>query len=245
MGSMVNRLTWFGNGQNRRAMFKGTYAFTTTSTTKDVTIPLGRIESVHVRPIGTPGKVYRTITQRIGTVSATTSFPILTPPYAGTLIAAKITTDTTHAVDNANHWTFTLVNKGQAGSGSTNMIAATSVNSTDGDSNPVGSAITAFVARSLTLTATAADLVTAASDVLALVATKAGTATNLSGLTLELTFDMGDVGEQLTIDETISGTVGTDDARIVGSNGSTTVTVRRNATNPTSALKFFIEAIGY
>lgn len=229
-------------GQNGKTIFQGIFAFTTTGLTKSVSVPMRRIESVFVKPIGAAAVTYRTIGRRVGAVTATASIPIITPPYAGTLIAAKITVDTTHATHEDNHWTFTLVNKGQAAAGTTDMILATAANSTDATA---GAAITAFIARSLTLHGTAANLVTAASDVLALVCTKAATATSLAGLEVELTFDFGDSAEALSANATVSGTAGTGDAAMFGSNGATAVVVTRNGVNPTSARKFSLLAIGY
>jgi hypothetical protein len=243
MAMQKRKLRGVGAGV-RKDVFEGIFAFTTTGLTKDVVLPFNRVESVFVKPTGTPAKSYRTITHRIGAVTATASHALILPPYAGTLIAAKITVDTTHATHNDNHWSFTLVNKGAAGSGTTDMILANGANSTDADSTPAGAAITAFIARSLSLHGTAANLAFAAGDVVALVATKAASATSLSGLILELTVDVGDPAEMLTVNKTVSGTAGEDDCVMLGSGGQTTVTITRNATNPTSGLKFSLLAIG-
>lgn len=48
----------------------------------------------------------------------------------------------------------------------------------------------------------------------------------------------------LSANNTVSGTAGTDDARIVGSNGATTITVTRPA-GTTSGIKFSLRAIGW
>lgn len=229
---------------SRATLFQGVYAFTTTGLTKSVVVPLTRVMSAIATPIGAAATATRSIVTRIGAVTATSSIAIISPPYAGTLVSAKLTVDTTHATHNDNHWTFTLVNKGQAAAGTTDMILATSVNSTDADSDPAGSAITAFVARSLSLHGTAANLVTAAGDVLALVCTKAASAVSLSGAVLELTFNVGDPGEVLTVNATVAGTAGEDDAVVLGSDGQTTLTVTRTGANPTSGLKFSLDVIG-
>jgi hypothetical protein len=53
--------------------------------------------------------------------------------------------------------------------------------------------------------------------------------------------------EVLSVDETVSGTAGTDAANIRGSNstGGTTVTVTRTGASKTSGLKFSLAATGY
>ena len=50
--------------------------------------------------------------------------------------------------------------------------------------------------------------------------------------------------EILSVDETLSGTAGENDAAIVGTNGSTTLTVTRTGASKTSGLKFFWRAVG-
>lgn len=50
--------------------------------------------------------------------------------------------------------------------------------------------------------------------------------------------------EELSVNNTVSGTAGQDDAAIVGSNGSTDLTVTRTGASKTSGLKFFLTAIG-
>jgi enolase len=49
--------------------------------------------------------------------------------------------------------------------------------------------------------------------------------------------------DQLSVNETVTGTAGTDNAHIAGSNGTTTVTVTRDS-GGTSGLKFSLIAFG-
>lgn len=51
--------------------------------------------------------------------------------------------------------------------------------------------------------------------------------------------------EVLSVSNTVAGTAGTDDAMIVGENGSTTLTITRTGASKTSGLKFALMAIGY
>lgn len=241
--SVTERISELSGG-NRKRTFHNIFDFTTTGLTKAVSVPLSRVEYVAAIAIGTPGSVVRAITADIGTLSATGTKALILPPYAGVVTGAKLFVTTTLAAHADNHWTFTMVNKGAAGTGTTAVLAATSANSTDANASPAGFSLTNYVAQALTLTSTAADLVTAASDVLEFTATKAASASNLVGAQLQLLVDVGDPGETLTCNATVSGTVGTPDNRIVGTNGSTTVTVTRKSANPTSALKFALFAIG-
>ena len=79
--------------------------------------------------------------------------------------------------DNTNARTFTLVNKGAAGSGTTvigTLALTTGVN------------LVAFDEKPFTLSATAADLLVTAGDVLALVSTHTGTGTADPGGTVKV-----------------------------------------------------------
>jgi predicted amino acid dehydrogenase len=50
--------------------------------------------------------------------------------------------------------------------------------------------------------------------------------------------------EELSVNNTVTGTLGDDTAAIVGSNGNTGLVVTRTGASKTSGLKFSIEAIG-
>lgn len=126
----------------------------------------------------------------IGTLSATGSHSVIVP--AGTINKITIEVETTLAAHDTNYWTFSAVNKGAAGTGTTALLAATDANTTKATG---GSGLTNFVARDLSLTGTAADLVTAEDDVVVFTATKASSASNLVGLRLRIEFEGGMVAE--------------------------------------------------
>lgn len=226
-------------GRTGKYLYQGIHAFATTGLTKTVTCPFGRIESFGVQAIGAVGTVPREVNINLGTLSATGEAIIIAPGVAGSISAAQFVVKTTVAADDTNYWTFRLINKGNADA---DMILATDANTTKLTG---GAALTGYTARSLGLHATPANLVIAASTVLFFTATKTASGANLVDTHLKLGFACGDPGESLTVNNTVSGTAGNDDAVIVGSNGSTDLTVTRAAGNPTSGLKFAIWAIGW
>jgi len=99
----------------------------------------------------------------------------LIAPEAGTLSSVDFAGATALAANDTNYITFTLVNKGQAGSGSTAMLAATDANTSKATG---GAAIVQYGKRALTLNGTAANLDVVKGDVLALTVTAAGTLAN-------------------------------------------------------------------
>jgi hypothetical protein len=117
------------------------------------------------------------ISSQLGTISATTSFLIRTPSVAAVLAAVSLANSTAFATDNTNYWSIGLQNKGPAGTGVVDMLNTGAVNTTQVTG---GSAITANVARVLTLNGTAGNLITAANDVLQLTLTKVGAPANLT-----------------------------------------------------------------
>jgi hypothetical protein len=118
-----------------------------------------------------------------GTISATKTIRFRVP-VAGTIAAAGLIAGTTVAANDTNYWTFGIVNKGAAGAGSTVVVDGTAAaNSTKATG---GSAVTADVGRSFTLTGTSADLVVAAGDVLVLTITKTASASDLTDATVYL-----------------------------------------------------------
>lgn len=221
-------------GGSRLAIVHGSAAFTTTDLTGQINCLLTRVQGARIWAAGAPGAVVRPVSQYLGAVTATKSFPLLMPGVAGTLASVAITTDTTHATHEDDHWSFTLINKGSAGIGTTDMILATAANSTD---TTGGAAITAFDERALTLHGTAANLAIGATDTLALVCTKAASAVSLSGLTIRLGITTGETGEVLYFNETFT------DGEITPANGLLNVT--RTGTTVTSALKVMFEYWGY
>lgn len=79
------------------------------------------------------------------------------------------------AANDTNFITFTITNLGQAGSGTTVMLAATDVNTTKATG---GTALAANTKRLLTVNATAANLVVAKCDRLRIRAAASGTLAN-------------------------------------------------------------------
>ena len=122
----------------------------------------------------------------LGSISATTSFSIIVPAVAGVLARVSFVTATGVTTSDTDNWTFALVNKGASGSGTTVMVDGTdAANSTKATG---GTAMTANVKRSLTLSSTPANLVTASEDVLVLTFTKTGSATTMAQCTVRLDF---------------------------------------------------------
>lgn len=119
----------------------------------------------------------------LGDISATANFSVLLPAVAGTITAIALATKTAVAADDTDYWTFAAVNKGAAGTGTTALLAATDANTTKSTG---GSAMTAYVARALTLHGTGANLVTAASDVLEVTITKSASATTMQQCVLRV-----------------------------------------------------------
>lgn len=115
--------------------------------------------------------------QKEGATIATTgnTDEYFTAPFAGILTAALITPLVALTANDTNYITWTFTNLGQAGAGSTAMLAATDPNTTKATGG-VGLAIS--TPRTLTLSGTAASLVVAAGDVIRIRATATGTLAN-------------------------------------------------------------------
>lgn len=96
-------------------------------------------------------------------------------PCAGTVTGASFVAKDALAQHATNIITFTLVNKGAAGVGTTAMLAAVAANSTV---TTTGLPLLAYTPFVLTLHATPANLVVAKGDVLAFIVTGAGTLAN-------------------------------------------------------------------
>ncbi|MDF1498525.1 MAG: hypothetical protein P1P85_04205 [Patescibacteria group bacterium] len=112
----------------------------------------------------------------IGTVPTTGSITAYgIAPKAGSLESVDFIGVEALAANDTNYVTFTLVNKGQAGVGTTAMLAATDANTTKATG---GSALVAKGKRALTVHGTAANLVVVKGDVLELTITASGTLAN-------------------------------------------------------------------
>lgn len=102
------------------------------------------------------------ISQQGATVATTGNADVyVVVPAAGTLSAALFSGVDALTANDTNYITFTITNLGQAGSGSTAMLAATDANTTKATG---GTGIAANAKRTLTLNGTAANLVVAAGD---------------------------------------------------------------------------------
>lgn len=111
------------------------------------------------------------------TIAATDSFDIGKCPFAGTVTAISYMPDAAATGDNTNARTFTLVNKGQTGVGTTvvgTLALLTGVN------------LVAFDEKPFTLSVVVGATTVAAGDVLALVSTATGTGVVDPGGTIEV-----------------------------------------------------------
>lgn len=109
-------------------------------------------------------------TTSIATTSTTDEYVVAAK--TGTVTSIGVTSLSGLAAHDTNYLTFSVTNLGAAGSGTTVMLAATDANTTKVTG---GSAMTALVTRSLTLTSTAADLNVTEGDLLRIRATSAAT----------------------------------------------------------------------
>lgn len=109
----------------------------------------------------------------IGTIAATgATTTYATVPKSGRVVACYFTGIETLAVDASNRVAFTIVNLGQAGAGTADVILATAANSTHATG---GAAITANTPRALTIHTTTANLDVVEGDRLKVIATVTGT----------------------------------------------------------------------
>lgn len=120
-----------------------------------------------------------------GTISATGDILVACPSYAATVSRIALVVTTTVAADDTNYWTFSALNKGPSGSGTTALLTASDLNTTK---DTGGSGLTNYVARAMTLHGTSANLNTAANDVLVFTATKTASAANLVNAVLLVEF---------------------------------------------------------
>lgn len=133
----------------------------------------------HSQPAGT------SVAAQPGTVSATATVMIVVPAGATSLQGLDVTVSTTVATDDTNYWTLAAINKGTNGSGSTSVLADTAANTNKATG---GNGLTAFVPLSEAMSATPANLVVSAGQVLAITLTKTASAVNLVNLTIRATF---------------------------------------------------------
>lgn len=115
-------------------------------------------------------KQYTAGTTSIATTSTTDEYVIAAK--TGKVTAVKLVSLSGLATSDSNYITPTVTNLGAAGSGTAALLAASDANTTKATG---GSALTANVVRSWTLTSTAADLNVTEGDVLRIRATATGT----------------------------------------------------------------------
>jgi len=119
------------------------------------------------------GAVAPAVSATVATTGNTDAYVIA--PFAGTMSAAMFSGVDALTANDSNYITFTIVNLGQAGSGSTAMLAATDANTTKATG---GAGIAANTRRNLTVNGTAANLVVARGDRLRIRAAATGTLAN-------------------------------------------------------------------
>ena len=132
----------------------------------------GSASSCDFNPLGTNSS----LEVSIGTIATTgNADAYMLAPFAGILTSVDFSGIDALAANDTNYITFSITNLGQAGAGSTAMLAATDANTTKATG---GTAIVANGKRSLTLNGTAANLVVAAGDRLLIRAAATGTLAN-------------------------------------------------------------------
>lgn len=110
-------------------------------------------------------------------------------PRAGILTSVQLTAEDALATHADNHITFTLVNNGNSGAGTTEMLSQTTGAHTTDSDNASAVAISAEIGRPFTVSGTAASLRVAAGDLLTFTGTVAGTLANeVQNIAVQLTF---------------------------------------------------------
>lgn len=123
------------------------------------------------------GPAGRQAVQRVGGTIATTSTTdeYIVVPEAGSLQSAELVPLVALTANDTNYITWTIVNLGQSGGGSTAMLAVSDANTTKATG---GAGLAINTKRTLTIHGTAANLVVAAGDLLRITATATGTLAN-------------------------------------------------------------------
>lgn len=104
--------------------------------------------------------------------TTSTSDMYLSAPVTGTLTGIDFSSLAALSTDNTNFITFTAINLGQSGAGSTALLAVSDANTTK---TTGGTALTALARRTLTLHGTAGNLAVVKGDVIRIRATADGT----------------------------------------------------------------------
>lgn len=146
--------------------------------------PASKFTNVNATGALKGGGVKQQIVVPLGAVSATTSWIVAIPDFAGTIDEVLLATKDAVTANDTNYWTFALTNKGQAGAGST-TIATRHTKATGG----LGMA--AYTHYDVTVNT--ANNAVVAEDVLLFTATKAASATALAEAVLVLNYTPTDV----------------------------------------------------
>lgn len=137
-----------------------------------VTIANGAVTRAKMSTAGA-SKDVPVVSGTIATTGNTDAYIIV--PQTGTLTGVDFSGTDALAANDTNYITFSITNLGQAGAGSTVMLAATDANTTKATG---GTALVANGKRSLTVTGTGADLVVTAGDRLRVRVAATGTLAN-------------------------------------------------------------------
>lgn len=141
-----------------------------TDTTTGITYSMnGTVAAPTWRVEAGPSSVHL-VSASIATTSNTDNYVVV--PEAGILASVDFSSLAALAAHDSNYITWTITNLGQAGAGSTAMLAAADTNTTKATG---GAALSANTKRSLVLHGTAANLVVAAGDRLLIRAAATGT----------------------------------------------------------------------
>lgn len=237
IGAPTRQQTYRGTRVTGRARF------TTTSLTGELPIDSAAAfirGPIDVRMLKGPTHTMVVPTGTIAT-SGATSFNIISP-YAGIVVSAAVVSGATQAAHSTIVFDWHMINKGAGAAGTAVVIdRATAGNTLDTDVDAAAAALTAFIPRALTVTATAADKTIVAGDVLNFVWTAAGsTPTSQTGtsLLLKISADGSTGDEAIWVDEaalvnTTSGAL-TPAVNTSLSPVGRSVTVNRWSSNPTS-----------
>lgn len=168
-------------------LWKITTGTSSISTIENAKVLMGVIQSGSITGslLATAGAT-KEIAIALGSISATASWNLIVPNVAGVVTGVRFACATDVTANDTDYWTFGLVNKGPAGTGTTKVVDATAAaNSTKATG---GSAVSDYITRSLTIDAANDDV--AAGDVLELTITKAASATTMAqgALLVEIAF---------------------------------------------------------
>lgn len=115
---------------------------------------------------------YATSSSPVTIATTSTSDTYLSAPVSGSLTGIDFSSIDALAASDTNYITWTVVNLGQSGVGTTAMLAVSDANTTK---TTGGTALTAFARRALTVHGTAANLLVVKGDVIRIRATATGT----------------------------------------------------------------------